>query len=297
MAIKNRKKTSKGRFNILLMRSQGEVLNLAVSPFMLVVAFLFAIVFVVASINIMNRYFTLVLEYRDLSSAYKETADELGRLQSLYTYQASVADDYTNLMQALNRADPQQTPEAEEPPANSGQSGAAAPENGAAGAGDSQPAAGDESGATEAAGAETPEPEVAGLQPPLTLEEWANRLPDVAAQPEQRLNIDRLQVTGGRFSFALLNDDPGGRAAQGRLLLLFAVETQDGAARLVAFPDFDTNAAEPDFEMGPGYNIRAGKTVDGRIDLPPGGVVKGVMAAAKSRAGNIVMKKLLPLGE
>ena len=82
MTTKSRKKASKGRFNILLMRSQGEVMNIAISPLILVIAFLFAIVFIVASIAIMNRYFTLYLDYRDLSSAYEETAEELGRLHT-----------------------------------------------------------------------------------------------------------------------------------------------------------------------------------------------------------------------
>ncbi len=119
----------------------------------------------------------------------------------------------------------------------------------------------------------------------------------VAIPPEQDIDAVRLRVTGGRFSFALLNNDDAGRAAQGRLLLLFAVETPDGKTSLITFPEFDPALAEPDFELGPGYNIRSGKTVDGRIDLPPSGVVTGMMVAAKSRGGNIVLKKLLSLEE
>ncbi len=270
MTAKNRKKASKGRFNILLMRSQGEVLNLAVAPIFLIIAFLFAIVFVVVSIIVMNRYFALYLDYRDLAIAYDETAEELSRLQSLYTYQASVADDYTNLMQALNKADPQYIPETPpEPPADAPPDPEAAPEE----------------------GAETTPPADAP-PPPQSLEEWGGGLPQVAAKPEQDLDVESLRVIGGRFSFSLINNN-NGRAAQGRILMLFAVETPDGKNTLVAFPDFDLSSKDPNFELGPGYNIRAGKTVDGRIELPPDGVVKRMMVAAKSRAGNMVLKKTI----
>lgn len=285
MTAKSRKKASKGRFNILLMRSQGEVLNLAVSPVILVIGFLFAIVFVVVSVNIMNRYFALYLDHRDLLVAYDETAEELSRLQSLYTYQASVADDYTNLMQALNRADPQHDPNEEA--ANTAETPAASEGAGAEASGPEAPAGTGETALTDP----VPPPQL-----PQTLDEWAALLPAIASPVEQRLDVERLRVAGGRFSFALINDN-GGRAAQGNLLMLFAVETPDGQTHLVASPDFDLSSTEPNFDMGPGYNIRAGKTVDGRIELPQGGVVKSMMAAAKSRTGNIVMKKLLPVEE
>jgi hypothetical protein len=75
------------------------------------------------------------------------------------------------------------------------------------------------------------------------------------------------------------------------------VETPGGGTSLLTFPNFDLSSPDPDFELGPGYNIRAGKTVEGRIQLPPGGVGKAVLVAAKSRAGNVVMKKILSVEE
>ncbi|UQZ89981.1 hypothetical protein C4J81_12515 [Deltaproteobacteria bacterium Smac51] len=307
MAIKSRKKASKGRFNVLLMRSQGEVMNLAVSPVLLVIAFLFALVFVIASVNIINRYFSLFMDYRDLSAAYEETAEELSRLQSLYTYQASVADDYTNLMRAMNMADPQNGPEEaepaaatdvstapSEPPAADGHQGTATQTPA-----DDGGAAGQESGAAVPPGTGEPQtPAVpAESKAPVTLEEWSDLLPTIADPPEQVLDVERLQVSGGRFSFSLVNDDSAGRAAQGNLLMAFAVEGSDGQASVVAFPDFNLASSEPDFEVGPGYNIRSGKTVNGRISLPAGAKVTAMMVAAKSRAGNVVLKKLLTTEE
>jgi hypothetical protein len=105
--------------------------------------------------------------------------------------------------------------------------------------------------------------------------------------------VENFRVIGGRFSFSLLNDENSGRAAQGSILMLFGIELPDGTKQVIAFPDFDPASPDPNFNLGPGYNIRAGKTVDGRIPLPEGAVVKNLMVAAKSRGGNIVMKKTL----
>lgn len=299
--MNSRKKASKGRINFLLMRSKGEVLNLAVSPLLLAAAFLFALIFIVVSVSIINRYFALYLDYRDLSAAYEETAAELGRLQSLYTYQASVADDYNNLMQAMNRADPQHDPaedapaappETEDPPAPADNPPAEGTETAPA-----TPAGAPENPGGETGSAEAPPAEVAP-RAPATVEEWAALFPAVPAEAEQVLDVERLRFNGGRFSFSLLSKDPEGRVAQGGLLLAFAVESPDGRSALMTFPDFDPASAAPNFEDGPGYSIRASKIVNGRLNLPPGGVVKSVAVLAKSaRSGNIVMKKIIPLAD
>lgn len=262
---------SKGRVNILLMRSKGQVSNLSLSWFTLVFGLLFSILFVAASIVIMNRYFLLYPAYRELEIAHKEMSRELHRISNLYAYQYAVADDYAKFLSSVGRGGEEET----------AAEGQARP-----------PEAAEEF--IPAAPLERPE-EGEPAAPLLTdadgfsLDSWGDLFPDPAVPPEQELDIERLQVAGPRFNFRLTNESAGS-LAQGDLLVLFAVENE-GRISLVPFPDFDFKTTTPDFDRGPNYNIRSSKPINGRLNLARGSKVLEMMVVARAKSGNIVLKK------
>lgn len=253
------------------MRSKGQVSNISLSWFTLVFGLLFSVLFVAASIVIMNRYFLLYPEYRDLEASHQEMARELHRLSNLYAYQYAVADDYAKFLNAVGRDEgsDQEGQGQERPPEAVEEFIPAAP-------------------------LEPPE-ETEPAAPLLTdadgfsLDSWGDLFPDPAVAPEQELDIDRLRVDGPRFSFRLTNESAG-LQAQGDLLALFAVET-NGRISLVPFPDFDFKSTTPDFNRGPNYNIRSSKPVSGRLNLARGAKVLEMMVVARAKGGSIVMKK------
>jgi len=261
----------KGRLNLLVMRSKGQVTNLSLSPFTLIFALLFAIIFIAASVVVMNRYYVLYYDHKELAAAHQITAREFLRLRSLYSYQSSVASEYAKIMDAMNRADPQ------------------------SGLDISVPAIGELPPAED----QRAENENNGDQPSVnSLDDWATLFPDPASPPEQTLDINGLQISGRNFRFQLTAETSGGVRVQGRMLLLFAVE--DGEGRLVfrPVPKFEVNSKDPDFNDGPGYNIGSSKQITGRLDeMPPDGLVVEMMAVVKSSNGQVVLKKkIAPAG-
>ncbi|MDR3037908.1 MAG: hypothetical protein LBV21_01225 [Candidatus Adiutrix sp.] len=254
------KKTAKGKWNFLVMRSKGEVTTLSISPLILALALMFALLFTAAAIVTMNLYFNLYLDFRDLDAAHRKVAEKLERLDDQYKYQISVAKDYAELMG-----------EADWPNRNYKAPPAAEPDRPLTSA---------------------PEVEAAAGEPvpgdPLLA--WAAALPDPLSRPEEGLDIDNFRVDGNRFSFQLVNDTPGGNSARGRLLTLFLVETE-GRTQAVPFPDFDARSPNPDFEAGLGYNIRASKTFPGQLKVPAGSEIMAMMVVAQASDGRIVMKK------
>lgn len=248
MTVKS-KKTTKGKWDILVMRSKGEVAAWSVSPCILALGLVFALLFAAAGVVIINLYFGLYLDFRDLKAAHRETAEKLARLDSQYRYQLSVVSDYAALVNELNWPVPASTPE---------------------------PA--------EAAGQE----ETTAADPLLA---WAETLPAVQERPEEKLAVEDFQADGGRFSFQLINETPGG-VARGRLLALFLVEA-GGQTLTVPFPDFDPSSPNPNFDLGPGYSIRSSKPISGQLRTPDGGEIMAVMVVAKSGDGRIIMKKRL----
>ena len=257
-----------GRLNLLVMRSKGEVTNLYLSPFILIFALVFALVFIALSVVVMNKYYALYYDHQELAVAHQITARELHRLRSLYSYQSSVASEYAKIMTAMNRADPQ------------------------SGLNISVPAIGDLPPAEDQQAENDDEGE---NQPAVnSLDDWAALFPDPADPPEQSLNIDDLRVSGSNFRFRLTNESNSGIKAQGRMLLLFAVEDREGRVVLRPFPKFEVDSKEPDFnsERSPGYNITSSKPITGRLDdMPADGLVLEMMAVVKSSEGQVVLKK------
>lgn len=264
---------SKGRVNILLMRSKGQVSNISVSWFTLIFGLLFSILFVAASIVIMNRYFRLYPDHRELEITHQEMTKELHRLRNLYAYQYAVADDYAKFLNSVGRdqaSGPEGPEEAQAPPSQAAEDFIpAAP---------LEPPAESEAETTLLTDADG-----------FSLDSWADLFPDPAGPPEQELDIEKLRLDGPRFNFRLTNEAAGSQA-QGDLLLLFAVENQ-GRISLMPYPDFDFKSTEPDFKRGPNYNIRSSKPINGRLNLARGSKVLEMMAVARARSGNIVLKK------
>ncbi|MDR2934653.1 MAG: hypothetical protein LBV70_02025 [Candidatus Adiutrix sp.] len=261
-----------GRWNFLVMRPQGEVTNFAISPLLLTVAIIFALAFSAGAILVFNLYFNLYLDYHELIASQRETLARLSQLDDQYRYQISLTQDYAELLGELNLPVP----------------------GGGKGGGTQKAASPAPSASAEAAEAAPPEKaaEAAPEEEKNPLTAWAARLPAVAERrPEENLSIVDFKADGNRFSFQLLNE-ASGNLAQGRILLLFLVEA--GGRRLtVPFPEFDYNSSQPDFEVGPGYNIRSSKYISGQLKTPAGGEILAMMVAAQASDGRMVMKKMV----
>ena len=240
------------------MRPKGEVANFAVSPHFLAAGLLFALAFTVGALLIANSYFSLYLDYQEVAENRREIMARLNQLEGQCQYQISLVQDYAELMGALNLP------------------GNGLPPGEAAAAPSPPPEAGEASGR---------------LREEDPLEAWAALLPDLDTRPEDNLDVDDFKAEGSRFSFQLINEAPGS-LARGRLLTLFLVEA--GCRRQVMpFPDFDPQSPQPNFEPGPGYNIRSSKHIAGQLKIPAGSAILAAMVAAQSSDGRIVMKKRL----
>lgn len=266
MAASRKADPDKGRLNILVMRSKGQVSNLSISWFTIVFAIMFALAFVAVSVTAINRYLVLYPEHQELIETHRETSRELTALRELYAYQYAVAEDYDKFLKSVGRDEGDGEGEGDETTRTPGE--------------DFIPAGG------------LPAP-VEG--PPLielegfSLEAWADLFPDPDSAPEQELNVENLKINGSDFSFRLVNESAG-TLAQGHLLLLFSIKV-DGRIILRPYPNFDVRSAEPDFELGPAYNIRSSKPVGGTLDLPEGAKILEMMVVARSKPGPIVLKK------
>jgi uncharacterized membrane protein YciS (DUF1049 family) len=263
------KKQAKGRWNFLLMRPQGEVVNFAVSPLLLAVAILFALVFSIGAVLAINQYFRLYLEYQELAEKHSEAQARLSRLDDQYQYQIALTRDYAELLRELNLPDPVNgliVPEGE--PAEPGIAAGELPQ-------ENLP--------------EVPPSETADLSEEDHLAAWADLLPALAERIEEKLQVADFKAEGSRFSFQLMNE-AAGSLARGRLLILFLVET-DGQRQTVPYPDFDPLSPKPDFELAPGYNIARSKLISGQLKVPAGSEILDMMVVAQANDGRVVMKK------
>jgi len=256
-----KKKSKKNRISILIVRPGGKAFNIELSPLALALPIVMALAFTVVAIVITQRYGLLYVDHRDLLVEHKQTVQELGKLRDLYRYQTWVAEDYAKVIKA-------EEGEADLPADQEDNAPEAPPEN----------------------PMQVTEEELAARPSIKSLEDWANLFPDPDLNPEQQLGLERLQVSGGRFDFNLTNED-GNSMAQGQILMVFEVENSEGEIKFIPYPEFDVESNEPNFSEGPSYNIRSSKPVSGRINLPSGGKITGLMVVAKARSGNVVMKK------
>jgi len=265
--VKSRKPV-RGKWNFLIMRPQGEVTNFAVSPLLLAVALLFILAFSVGAILVFNLYFSLYLDHHELLADQREALTRLSQLDDQYKYQISLTQDYAEILGELNLPSPGGAKAGEAPSDQVKPAEAAVPEK----------------------AAEVPPPAAEDDKNPLSV--WASRLPAVAdKRAEENLRIVDFKVDGNRFSFQLLNE-ASGNLARGRVLLLFLVEA-GGRRQVVPFPEFDTKSAQPDFEVGPSYNIRSSKYIAGQLKTPAGGEILAMMVAAQASDGRMVMKKMV----
>ena len=256
MAVKG-KKQARDKWNFLVMRSQGEVTNFSVSPILLAVAFLFALVFVVCSVVVINRYFSLYLEHQELAENRRRAMARQDLLSNQHQYHIALTQDYAELLAELN----------------------------------DQLGSGNEANAAILEDTLEDAPETAALAEEDPLADWASRLPAVTEGIKEHLNVTDFKVEGNRFSFQLINETAG-TMARGRLLTLFLVETRN-RRQVAPFPDFDPRSSQPNFEPGAGYNIRSSKHISGQLKIPPNSKILAMMVAAQTNDGQMVMKKLV----
>lgn len=256
----------------MIMRSKGQVSNISISWVALIFGLLFSLAFAAASIVVMNRYFTLYPEHRELTAAYKEMSGELNRLRNLYAYQYAVADDYARYLNSVGKWD-------ESAGGNNAENSTGTP-------------------AEEFIPSAQNPPVESGRAPALladadgfSVDSWADLFADPAQPPEQELDVQKLRLDGPRFVFQLTNESAG-ILAQGNLLILFAARVGDRIS-LASFPEFDFKSKTPDFDQGPAYNIWSSKPVSGRLNLDPEAEVMEMMVVARAKSGNIVLKKKL----
>ncbi len=274
-----KKNTDGRRWNLLIMRAKGEVTNLSISPFTLLLAFVFGLAFTAVAIVIINRYFVLYHDHQELAAIHQEAAEELNRLKNLYNYQSVLNDQYADIIGSVGQVADIGPGPAET--ADSASVGEAVANNG------------DfiSLGRIGSPVEETPADALTDAEG-FSLEGWASLLAEPSDPLQQNLDIERLQVHGPRFRFQLVNEGDGTRQAQGRLLMLFAVE-KDNKISMVPYPQFDIKSAQPEFGVGPSYKIRSAKPISGHLDIPAGAKVLEMMVVARSQAGDIVMKKKL----
>ncbi|MDR0882172.1 MAG: hypothetical protein LBP55_06485 [Candidatus Adiutrix sp.] len=245
-----------------MIRPKGPALSLAVRPLTLFLALLLGGLTLAAALAA-GLYLELYPRHQELVAAHQETVRELTSLRNLYDYQYAVADDYARLLGAVARPDPAEGGETTAPAQDF------IPQAAWPTPLDPAPPIADPSG--------------------RTLESWSDLLPNPASPPEQELDIEQLHAAGPDFSFQLTNTGLG-QQAQGRLLLLFAVQT-GGQGLLAPYPDFDDQSPTPDFSQGLGYNIRSSKIIKGRLNLPADGQIVAMTAVAFTRGGQVVLKK------
>ena len=250
---RSKKKTPK-RFNILVVRPKGGAASFTVSPFLLLFLLLFSIMFMVFSIVIMNKYFYLYFEHRDLEKNHLAANEELLRLQNLYSYQAMVSRDYASYVRGE-----------EANPLGGGQEFIPL---------GSLPLGG----------------KVEALD---LLDAWAAFFPVPVASEDQALDIDRFEVENNEFKIELLNEADG-RVGQGRLLLLFTVLYPGYyQLTLLPYPNFNPQDREPVFNSGLSYDVSSAEPVEGRLRLPANARVVEMMVVARSESGEIMLKKKL----
>lgn len=252
------KKQARGKWNFLVMRSQGEVTNFSVSPFFLALTFLFALFFAVVSIVVMNQYVKLYLEHQEMLEDGREALIRRDQLDKERQYHVALTHDYAKLLAELDPSGPESDIDPD----------------------DSQEGAAKTTGATNIFAEE---------EDPLSA--WAASLPPLTEGSGKNLNVVDFKAEGDQFSFQLVNE-AAGTQARGRLLALFLVES-GGRNQVVPFPDFDLGVPQLNFESGAAYNIRSSKQISGQLEIPLGSKILAAVVAARSSDGRMVMKKLV----
>jgi hypothetical protein len=261
----NKQKKKKEPINVIFMRKQGRIFSMDISGRMILLTFLFAVVYVVFSVVIINRYWELKYEYRNL----RQRAATLDRTLDEYQFQSQVLNQYHQLVQQLNQVE-----DGEEP----------AP-------------------AEEKVAAVRPEP-VQESRPqtpaPAAPEEDQSGVP--GEEPPENPVVDAMELSldpsrNGRslsFRFRIANIHPDNKEVSGYLFVV--VETlSEGLPHLAPYPEVELQDGDPaDYRRGTAFSIKYGKSVRGRIDgLKKADEYTQAWVYIYDDDGELIMKKLL----
>jgi len=215
--------------NVIFMRKLGRIYSADVSAKYLLVLLIFAIVFAVVAVLIINRYVDLYFENREL---HNKTA-RLSRLVEEYKFQSQVSAQYNRLARELNQTE-------EKKPLS------------------------DQGGETQASKEETvkeePRTGESIVRPDLkTPENPPVDAVNFSVKPEKN-------NTALSFQFELQNIHPGNRNISGYIVVVLVNDRTD-PPRLAVYPDVEfKNGVPVDYKKGTQFSISYGKIVQGQVD-------------------------------
>ena len=258
--------------HVILMRNHGRMYTLNIKGGVLVFTVLFALVFIVVSVYAINQYSVLSLENRELSQQLAQKSMALEE----YKYQAQVLDQYKQLVEELNKVEPQTAtvPQVTEEPA---------PE---------PPAQPEEAATLEIT--DTPaEPE----EPPAP-----KSLIDTGPPPPATPTVDADQFslsandnnTAITFKFTITNIHPNKDPVTGYLFIILANDSTQPVT-LVPYPVVELKDGAPvDYKKGTQFSIKQYRTVRGQIKgLEATDKFDKALVMAYSMDGELIMKKQL----
>lgn len=253
------------------MKKVGKVHSMKVSGRFFAVVGLFAVVFIVASVLVMNNYLNLYYENRELKQKLKMAAQVIKERK----YQSNVLSQYNQLVNELNKteqggdAGDEQTKDAEVKVA--------------------QPLKKDQPVNEEKKDEQAKPDENAGREKP---EAVGPENPPVDAV---KLSLVAEKNDSVRFQYSLLNVEEGSKkAVNGHIFII--IDNGQGADPLIAsYPvvKFE-NGLPADYKKGTQFSIKHGKTVKGRIDkVKSPADVKDARVIVFSEDGKLLLNKLI----
>jgi hypothetical protein len=279
-------KKKREKLHIIVMRHTGRMYTMDVSGRILLIGLLFALVFVVVSVLVINRYAELFTENIRLRAQLKSMTQTLDGFQ----YKSQVLTQYNQLVSELNKVDqktevpllaePSTIEEIEDPEAET--------LTGIEASGDMTA----EETTMETEQGEGSEEQVAEPTPSLIGGPEAPENPTVDADKLSLLTEDNGKAI--RFQYILSNIHPENKAVSGYLFIILANEKNDPPV-LAPFPEVEMTDGEPAaFKKGTAFSIRHGKTVRGRLkNLEDADKFDQAWVFAYDDEGNLLMKKRL----
>lgn len=257
-------KKKKEPINIIFMRKVGRIYSADVSGRYLFLLAVFAVVFAVLSVMVINRFADLYFENQRLQRQVTRMTRTLDKRE----FQSQVVNQYHLLASELNKTDQKKQPQAPGAGKVSASAPALVPTEPEEPAGAAEP--------TQKTSPETPE------NPPVDAE-----------------NLYLRAESGGRalrFRFHLRNIHPGNKTVTG---YLFAILTNPGTspATRAVYPEVELKDGEPvNYRRGIQFSIRHGKMVQGRISgITQASGFTEAHVCAYSEDGGLMMKKRLTL--
>ena len=272
-AIVTKKKKKKEPINVILMRKSGRMYSFDISGGILLAAFLFAVLFAVASVLAINYGVNLYYQNQDLQA-------EMSRLKTAaaeFEVKPMMLSQYKALEKEMSVADAMSLGEEEDPASTPDETVEAGPAN-----------SGGEAAENVSGGNDEQRPERLG---PTPLEDS----PIDAENLKLRVNDNNSEV---KYQFRITNVTPGSKEITG-LLFIMLIDASHDPPTIIVHPEVDVENFEPqDYKRGTLFSIKYGKTVQGKIDLPEGvGPIDEAWIIAYTEEGEPLIRKLLTVAD